>query len=132
MARDACTAAQVTTDGRDKRQTLNDLDLKRLDLLLNVAHKRIQRVVHVPLLHHGAKAVDTGGHVLDGNVIAFEDRKRTAHKANAGLGAVAGHVDGDKTALAGHAGNNGLCLALVSRLANDGAGVLRRIGVLDD
>ena len=88
--------------------------------------------MNVLLLHHGAKAVNTGGHVLDGDVIALEDRKRTAHKADAGLGAVAGDVDGDKTALAGHAGNDGLCLALVSRLANDGAGVLRRIGVLDD
>ena len=88
--------------------------------------------MHILLLHHGAKAVDAGGHMLDGNVIALEDRKRTAHKANAGLGAVAGHVDGDKAALAGHAGNDGLRLALVSRLANDGTGVLRRIGVLDD
>ena len=88
--------------------------------------------MNVLLLHHGAKAVDAGGHVLDGNVIALEHRKRTTHKANAGLGAVAGDVDSDKTALAGHAGNDGLCLALVSRLANDGAGVLRRIGVLDD
>ena len=88
--------------------------------------------MHILLLHHGAKAVDTSGHVLDGNVIALEHRKRTAHKANAGLGAVAGNVDGDKAALAGHAGNDGLRLALVSRLANDGAGVLRRIGVLDD
>ena len=88
--------------------------------------------MHILLLHHGAKAVDTGGHVLDGNVIALEDRKRTAHKADTGLGAVAGNVDGDKAALAGHAGNDGLRLALISRLANDGAGVLRRIGVLDD
>ena len=88
--------------------------------------------MHVLLLHHGAKAVDTSGHVLDGNVIALEDRKRTAHKADTGLGAVAGDVDGDKTALAGHAGNDGLCLTLISRLANDSAGVLRRIGVLDD
>ena len=88
--------------------------------------------MHILLLHHGAKAVDTGGHVLDGDVIAFEHRKRTAHKANTGLGAVAGDVDGDKAALAGHAGNDGLRLALISRLANDGAGVLRRIGVLDD
>ena len=88
--------------------------------------------MHVLLLHYGAKAVHTSGHVLDGNVIALEDRKRTAHKANTGLGAVASHVDGDKTALAGHAGNDGLGLTLVSRLANDGAGVLRRIGVLDD
>ena len=88
--------------------------------------------MHILLLHHGAKAVDTSGHVLDGNVIALEHRKRTAHKANAGLGAVAGNVDGDKAALAGHAGNDGLRLALVSRLANDGAGVLWRIGVLDD
>ena len=88
--------------------------------------------MNVLLLHHGAKAVDTGGHVLDGNVIALEHRKRTAHKADAGLGAVAGDVDGDKTALAGHAGNDGLRLAFISRLANDGAGVLRRIGVLDD
>ena len=88
--------------------------------------------MNVLLLHHGAKAVDTGGHVLDGNVIALEDRKRAAHKANTGLGAVAGNVDGDKAALAGHAGNDGLCLTLISRLANDGAGVLRRIGVLDD
>ena len=88
--------------------------------------------MHVLLLHYGAKAVHTSGHVLDGNVIALEDRKRTAHKANTGLGAVASHVDGDKTALAGHAGNDGLGLALVCRLANDGAGVLRRIGVLDD
>ena len=70
--------------------------------------------------------------MLDGNVIALEHRKRTAHKADAGLGAVAGDVDGDKTALAGHAGNDGLRLAFISRLANDGAGVLRRIGVLDD
>ena len=88
--------------------------------------------MHVLLLHHGAKAVDTGGHVLDGNVIALEDRKRTAHKADTGLGAVAGNVDGDKAALAGHAGNDGLCLALIGRLANDSAGILRRIGVLDD
>ena len=88
--------------------------------------------MNVLLLHHGAKAVDTGGHMLDGNVITLEHRKRTAHKADTGLGAVAGDVDGDKTALAGHAGNDGLRLALVSRLANDGAGVLRRIGVLDD
>ena len=88
--------------------------------------------MNVLLLHHGAKAVDTGGHVLDGNVIALEDRKRAAHKADTGLGAVAGNVDGDKAALAGHAGNDGLRLALISRLANDGAGVLRRIGVLDD
>ena len=88
--------------------------------------------MHVLLLHHGAKTVDTGGHVLDGNVIALEDRKRTAHKADTGLGAVAGNVDGDKAALAGHAGNDGLRLALISCLANDGAGVLRRIGVLDD
>ena len=88
--------------------------------------------MHILLLHHGAKAVDTGGHVFDGNVIAFEHRKCTAHKANAGLGAVAGNVDGNKAALAGHAGNDGLRLALISRLANDGAGVLRRIGVLDD
>ena len=70
--------------------------------------------------------------MLDGDIIAFEDRKRTAHKADARLGTVAGNVDGDKAALAGHAGNDGLCLALVSRLANDGAGVLRRVGVLDD
>ena len=132
MARDTCAAAQVTADGRDERQALNDLDLERLDLLLNVAHERVQRVVHVLLLHHGAKAVDTGGHVLDGNVIALEDRKRAAHKADTRLGAVAGNVDGDKAALAGHAGNDGLRLALISRLANDGAGVLRRIGVLDD
>ena len=88
--------------------------------------------MHILLLHHGAKAVDAGGHMLDGNVIALEDRKRAAHKADARLGAVAGHVNGDKTALAGHAGNDGLCLALISRLANNGAGVLRRIGVLDD
>ena len=88
--------------------------------------------MYILLLHHGAKAVDTGGHVLNGNVIALEDRKRAAHKADARLGAVAGNVDGDKTALAGHAGNDGLRLTLVSRLANDGAGVLRRIGVLDD
>ena len=132
MARDACTTAQVTADGRDERQTLDNLDLERLDLLLNVTNERVQRIVHVLLLHHGAKTVDTGGHVLDGNVIAFEHRKRTAHKANAGLGAVAGNVDGDKAALAGHAGNDGLRLALISRLANDGTGVLRRIGVLDD
>ena len=132
MARDTGAAAQVTADGRDKCQTLDNLDLERLDLLLNVAHERVQRIVNVLLLHHGAKAVDTGGHVLDGNVIALEDRKRTAHKADAGLGAVTGDVDGDKTALAGHAGNDGLRLALISRLANDGAGVLRRIGVLDD
>ena len=88
--------------------------------------------MHIPLLHHGAKAVDAGGHMLDGNVIAFEHRKCTAHKADTGLGAVAGNVDGDKAALAGHAGNDRLRLTLVSRLANDGAGVLRRIGVLDD
>ena len=88
--------------------------------------------MNVLLLHHGAKAVDTGGHVLNGNVIALEDRKRAAHKADTGLGAVAGHIDGDKAAFAGHAGNDGLRLALVSRLANDGAGVLRCIGVLDD
>ena len=88
--------------------------------------------MHILLLHHGAKAVDTGGHVLDGNVIALEDRKRAAHKTDTGFGAVAGNVDGDKTALAGHTGNDGLRLALISRLANDGAGVLRRIGVLDD
>ena len=88
--------------------------------------------MNVLLLHHGTKAVDAGGHVLNGDVIALEDRKRTAHKADAGLGTVTGDVDGDKTAFAGHAGNDGLCLTLVSRLANDGAGVLRRVGVLDD
>ena len=88
--------------------------------------------MHILLLHHGAKAVDAGGHMLDGNVIAFEHRKCTAHKADTGLGAVAGNVDGDKAALAGHAGNDRLRLTLVGRLANDGAGVLRRIGVLDD
>ena len=132
MARDTCAAAKVTADGRDERQTLDNLDLERLDLLLNVAHERVQRVVHILLLHHGAKAVDAGGHMLDGNVIAFEHRKCTAHKADTGLGAVAGNVDGDKAALAGHAGNDRLRLTLVSRLANDGAGVLRRIGVLDD
>ena len=70
--------------------------------------------------------------MLDGNVIALEDRKRAAHKTDTGFGAVAGNVDGNKTALAGHTGNDGLRLALISRLANDGAGVLRRIGVLDD
>ena len=70
--------------------------------------------------------------MLDGDVIALEHRKRAAHKADARLGTVAGNVDGDKTALAGHAGNDGLGLALVGRLANDGAGVLRRVGVLDD
>ena len=132
MARDTRAAAQVTADGRNERQALDNLNLERLDLLLNVAHKRVQRIVNVLLLHHGAKAVDAGGHVLNGNVIAFEDRKRTAHKADAGLGAVAGNVDGDKAALAGHAGNDGFRLALVGRLANDGARVLRRVGVLDD
>lgn len=99
MARDTCAAAQVTADGSDERQALDNLDLERFDLLLNVAHERVQRIVNVLLLHHGAKAVNTGGHVLDGDVIALEDRKRTAHKADAGLGAVAGDVDGDKTAL---------------------------------
>ena len=132
MAGDAGTTAQVTADRRDERQTLDDLNLERLNLLLDVAHKRVQRIVHVLFLHHGAKAIDTGGHVLDGDVIAFEHRKRAAHKADARLGTVAGHVDGDKAALAGHAGNDGLGLALVGRLANNGAGVLRRVGVLDD
>ena len=132
VARDASTTAQVAANGSDKCQTLDNLDLERLDLLLNVAHKRVQRIVNVLLLHHGAKAVDAGGHVLNGNVIALEHRKRAAHKADTGLGAVAGNVDGDKAALAGHTGNDGLCLTLVSRLANDGAGVLRRVGVLDD
>ena len=132
MAGDAGTTAQVTADRRDERQTLDDLNLERLDFLLDVTHERVQRIVDVLFLHHGAKAIDTGGHVLDGDVIALEHRKCTAHKADAGLGAVAGHVDGDKAALAGHAGNDGLGLALVGRLANDGAGVLRRVGVLDD
>ena len=132
MARDAGTTAQVTADRRDERQTLDNLNLERLDFLLDVAHERVQRIVHILFLHHGAKAVDAGGHVLDGDVIALEHRKCTAHKADAGLGAVAGHVNGDKAALAGHAGNDGLGLALVGRLANDGTGVLRRVGVLDD
>ena len=39
VARDACTTAQVTADGRDERQALDNLDLERLDLLLDVAHK---------------------------------------------------------------------------------------------
>ena len=42
VARDAGTTAQVTADGRDKCQTLDNLDLERLDLLLNVAHERVQ------------------------------------------------------------------------------------------
>ena len=39
MARDTCAAAQVTADGSDERQALDNLDLERLDLLLNVAHE---------------------------------------------------------------------------------------------
>ena len=44
---------------------------------------------------------------------------------------VARHVNSKEAALAGHAGDNGLALALLGVLGNDGAGIGRRVGVFD-
>ena len=131
MARKARAAAQVAAHGGDEREVVDHLDLERLDLLLDIAHQRVERIVHLALLHHGAKAVHARGHVLDTHAIALEHREGAAHKAHARLGAVARHVDGHEVALAGNARDDRLLLALVGGLADDGARVLGGVGVLD-
>ena len=83
------TPAQVTADSRDEHRALDNLDLERPTSWVSPTSGYSESCTSL-LQHNSAKAVDAGGHVLDGSCNpALEDRKRAAHKADRRLNAVA-------------------------------------------